>query len=328
MIVHKRFYYQGIRKAPYDLVKEFFVALAVVGAVVLVLSLVLSSPDDPPLSLQSISRATPQAYLQTALDSLDGNSPISTYGPPYNNGTGSVQTIGPFSLQTLVGVHIPVNTAQDFVIGPLRSTMAANPTLARALGLFAAASGATQSRWEAAYGKALNKAGPSSASLTAIQCSCGPIATMMTSYLRLGQNGAMDGLLLTTNHFYQTDYTRPLLFMQNNAVQARAQQLNLLGSQWGVMNETGNYPGQAWLWLYTLLYQIPPYTTLWALNVDALAVLTVSLLTMVLLFLPWIPGLNRLPRYLGVYRLIWKDYYREQRAATTDSDAPRRRRSN
>ncbi len=25
-----------------------------------------------------------------------------------------------------------------------------------------------------------------------------------------------------------------------------------------MMNETGNYPGQAWLWLYTLWYQIPP----------------------------------------------------------------------
>ena len=28
-----------------------------------------------------------------------------------------------------------------------------------------------------------------------------------------------------------------------------------------MMNETGNYPGQAWLWLYTLWYQVPPMNT-------------------------------------------------------------------
>jgi len=130
----------------------------------------------------------------------------------------------------------------------------------------------------------------------------------------------MDGLLLASNRFYQTDYTRPLLFMQNDAVAAHAQQFNLLGSQWGVMNETGNYPGQAWLWLYTLFYQIPPYTTAWAANTDVLAVLSTTILTIILMFLPWIPILNRLPRYLGIYRLIWKDYYREQRASSRSGE--------
>ena len=28
-----------------------------------------------------------------------------------------------------------------------------------------------------------------------------------------------------------------------------------------MMNETGNYPGQAWLWLYTFWYQIPPFSS-------------------------------------------------------------------
>ena len=28
-----------------------------------------------------------------------------------------------------------------------------------------------------------------------------------------------------------------------------------------MMNETGNYPGQAWLWLYTFWYQVPPFST-------------------------------------------------------------------
>ncbi len=320
MIARKKIYYQGIRMAPYDLVKELCLTLGVVTLLVVILSAIFSSPDEPPLTLQSVARTTPQTYVQTALDELDGNSPIAGYGPPYNNSTGSVQYIGPLSVQKLFGVHIPIDTAQDFVLGPLSQVAPTNPSWKAALARFNAASPKQQADWESAYDTALGKATQSGLSLSVPSCACGPVATMLSAMLELGQQGAMDGLLLTNGHFYQTDYTRPLLFMQNDAVTNRAGQLHLQGSQWGVMNETGNYPGQAWLWLYTLFYQIPPYTTAWAANTDLLAVLSVTILSLLLLFLPWIPGLNRLPRALKVYRLIWKDHYREQ--ATPPPAAP------
>lgn len=316
MMTRKHAYYQGVRMAPYDLVREFLVALGVMTVLVLILASVLSSPDVPPLTLQSIAKANPQAYVQTALSELDGSSGISSYGPPYNNGTGSVQSIGPISIQQLVGVHIPVNTAQDFVLGPLAQVAPTNAAWKAALHRYDAASAKQQTAWTSAYNAALGKAKVSGQQLAVPSCACGPVSAMMTAMLALGQRGAMDGLLLTSRQFYQTDYTRPLLFTadpNNNIVDARSAALNLQGNQWGVMNETGNYPGQAWLWLYSLFYQIPPYTTAWAANTDALAILSVTILTLILMFLPWIPGLNRLPRYLGVYRLIWKDYYREQR---------------
>jgi hypothetical protein len=47
---------------------------------------------------------------------------------------------------------------------------------------------------------------------------------------------------------------------------ARADHLG--GDQWGMMNETGNYPGQPWMWLYTFWYQIKPFST--SDNADAL----------------------------------------------------------
>jgi hypothetical protein len=327
MIARKKLYYRNVRMAPYDLVKEFLLAMAVVTVLVLVLSLVFSSPDVPPVTIQGVAQSSPQTYVQTSLDSLDGNSPVAGYGPPYNNGTGSVQTIGPISLQKLFGVRIPVDPAQAFVLGPILQAAATNPTLKAQLTQFNAASAKQQAAWEDAYGKALAQAKESPPHLIVPVCVCGPVTPMMTALLSMGQSGAMDGLLLTSGHFYQTDYTRPMLFMQNDAVATRAASFNLLASTWGVMNETGNYPGQAWLWLYTMLYQIAPYTTAWAANTDALAILTVSILTMILTFLPWIPGLNRVPRYLKVYRLIWKDYYREQRDAAASmpqkSEPPR-----
>ena len=45
---------------------------------------------------------------------------------------------------------------------------------------------------------------------------------------------------------------------------------HLTGAQWGVMNETGSYPGQPWLWLYTLWYQVPGFDN--SANVDLIAI--------------------------------------------------------
>ena len=312
MMMRKKAYYDGVRMAPYDLVKEFLWACGIMTVLVVVLSVFFSSPDVPPLTLQSIARDTPQIFVQSSLDSLDGNSDIASYGPPYNNQTGSVQYIGPISIQKLFGVRIPVNTAQDFVLGPLAQIASNKPAVDTALRTYESASPARQADWTAAYDSALSKALTHGSTLRVQACSCGPVPLMMASLLGAAQGGAMDGLLLTSGHFYQTDFTRPLLFMQNDAVDNEATQLNLQGSQWGAMNETGNYPGQAWLWLFTLFYQIPPYTTAWAANTDVLAVLTITILSMILLFVPWIPGLRRIPKKVGLYRLIWRDYYREE----------------
>jgi hypothetical protein len=35
----------------------------------------------------------------------------------------------------------------------------------------------------------------------------------------------------------------------------------MLGEQWGMMNETGSFAGQVWLWQYTFCYQIKPFST-------------------------------------------------------------------
>jgi len=74
-----------------------------------------------------------------------------------------------------------------------------------------------------------------------------------------------------------------------------------------MMNETGNYPGQAWLWLYTFWYQVKPFSS--SGNADALVWAVMGLLTLVLFFVPVIPGLRSLPARLGVHRLIWRTYH-------------------
>src|SRR5258708_26110175 len=107
---------------------------------------------------------------------------------------------------------------------------------------------------------------------------------MIVHLLALGTSGALDVLLLRSGGFYQNDFTKPLLFLSEDALPTNAAQFNLLGSQWGVMNETGNYPGHPWLWLYTFWYQAPPYHT--STNPDALVLVTMRVLTALLVLFP------------------------------------------
>jgi hypothetical protein len=136
---------------------------------------------------------------------------------------------------------------------------------------------------------------------------------MMGSLLTFAQSGGLDGALLTSKQFYQTDYTKPLLFMADGGVLAtRAQQQHLLGTQWGMMNETGSYPGQVWLWLYTFWYQIKPFST--SANADILVMAVMGVLSLAFILIPFIPGARDLPRRIPIYKLIWRDHYRTQQS--------------
>jgi hypothetical protein len=127
----------------------------------------------------------------------------------------------------------------------------------------------------------------------------------------MARSGALDQALVTAKGFYTTDYTKPLLFMADGSFLAnKAQAQHLSGDQWGMMNETGSYPGQAWLWLYTMWYQVPPFSTSWSANADALVWAFMMILTLLLALTPWIPGLRSIPRKVKVYRLIWREHYK------------------
>jgi hypothetical protein len=92
-----------------------------------------------------------------------------------------------------------------------------------------------------------------------------------------------------------------------------------------MMNETGNYPGQAWLWLYTVWYQVAPMNT--SDNADLEVWTIMMVLSLALIFLPFIPGLRSIPRWTRVYRLIWRQHYRSLAApppASTSTISPTR----
>ncbi|HEV2450515.1 MAG TPA: cytochrome b N-terminal domain-containing protein, partial [Streptosporangiaceae bacterium] len=73
----------------YDIIKEGAIASVVVLALTFGLAGLLSSPDVPPVTVATWARLAPADFLATAASELNGTSVSSSYGPPYNNGTGS-----------------------------------------------------------------------------------------------------------------------------------------------------------------------------------------------------------------------------------------------
>ena len=298
----------------YDIMKEGTIALVVVVFLVAALSILFSSPDVPPVTLQAWSSAQPIGFTQIALSELEGTSTSATYGPPYNRGSGSVQDIYGVSIQRAIGVTDPIDPSKDFVVDPL-GTVSGQPALSTALRRYGSADTAIRQSWDQAYGRALPKAKMVDSQLEVPPGNYGPIGTMLASLLSMARSGDLDAQLVAHSAFYTTNYTNPLLFIGDSAVAQPSSYWNKIvtaqkmqSHQWGMMNETGSWPGQPWLWLYVMWYQIPPMSTSHNGDLEVIAIMAV--LSLGLVFVPFIPGIRDLPRWIPVHRLVWKDYYR------------------
>ena len=290
----------------YDLIKELIIGVVAVGLLVLGVSAIFGSPDEPSVSLRAWATAAPSDFVGTAAKELAGTSDTAGYGPPYNSTPDATQNIGPVDFQSLSGVRLPVDTANDFVIAPLATL----PSPPAELASWTAATDQQRSAWAAAYSDAL-AAAPDNDPAQVGDGDYGPVPALTGALLEMARQGSLDGVLQNGGNFYNMDYTRGLLFLGDGGYfPDLAASQHLSGDQWGVMNETGDTPGQSWLWLFSLLYQVEPFKS--APNADALVVVTMFVLTALLALLPFIPGLRSLPRVIPLHRLIWKDYYRNR----------------
>jgi hypothetical protein len=308
---------------PYDLIKELCIAVGVIGLLAVLLTVLLSSPDDKPSTIAQWSRSLPVNFTATAAEELAGTSGTATYGPPYNhNGEGQHAWI--IKPQKWMGVSHPIDTEQDYVVGPLK-TVPNDPALTSALATYEAAPEQQKKAWSEAYAKPLEeyesakeeeKPPPKTVAInsqtgraTVTAAGTGPVPVMIDGLVSLAQSGGLDGSLLTSEQFFQTDYTKPLLFMADGGLlEERAEAQHLLGEQWGMMNETGSYPGQPWLWLYALWYQVEPFKS--SENADILVMMIMGVLSLAFILIPFIPVVNRLPRWIPIYKLIWREHYR------------------
>jgi len=307
-------YLHNIPMKPYDMVREGLIVLAGVATVIIVLAAVWGFPSIPPLTMKEVSTKAPIAFIQRTLSYFTGQAGLQTYGPPYTKDVGNAQRVGSICPACWVGVTHPIDFRKALVLTPLKSAAVVNPAIGTALDSYDKATPAQQKAWADAYGKALAKATAKNGNVTLPAGQYGPVPELMGGMLKLAQAGLLEGALSQSVHPdyapYNTDFTLPLYYMGGDRIMgAVADHFDEQGGEWGMSHTAGPYPGAWWLWPYAFLYQIPMISN--SPNADLIAGMVIAAVALTLFFLPFVPGLNRLPYVIPVYRVIWRDWYRK-----------------
>lgn len=294
----------------YDIIMEGIIATVIATLLIVSLAFILSSPDDPALTISNWAKMAPADFVGTVLSELNGTSETAQYGPPYNYGSNNLQKIGGLSWQLIAGVHQQINPAQTFVLGPLEKLDYNNLALSNALKEYTSSSKYQRIVWLTNYSNVLPKLTFKHNIPILPKTNDGPVPEIIASELGYARSGAINASLLSSSSFYGSNYSKPLLFIEDgNYFTSIAKARHLYGTQWGVMNESGSYPGQPWLWFYALWYQIPAFST--STNVDLIAIYLTAISTILLLLVPFIPGIRDIPKIIPIYKLIWRRWYKK-----------------
>ncbi|HET9022005.1 MAG TPA: hypothetical protein VFN34_08970 [Ornithinibacter sp.] len=304
----------------YDIVKEFVIALVVMSVLATILAAAFSSPDEKALTFKGWGATAADNLYATTVGELAGSTESAGYGPPYND-AGEGVAVGPLKPQKWMGVRIPVDPANDFVITPLKS-QEQPAAVATALQAWEVATPEQRQTWAAALDEAIQATADADGAVHPDQVAAGdygPVPDLATGLVAMATSGALDGAMLSRGGFYSSDATQQILFLGDGSyLDDAATAQNLQGNTWGMMNGVNSYPGQPWLWWASLWYQVPTFnpaedaTTTTSLqdNADAWIFYIIGIISLVIIFLPFIPGLRSIPRWIPVYRLIWRTYYR------------------
>jgi hypothetical protein len=295
-------------RASRGLLGELTVVLGVVTLLTLVLAVLFSSPDEKPSTIAQWSRQDPVGFVKTALSELGGSSATAEYGPPYNHGSDG-QHAAFLAPQRWLGVSHPIDTSEDFVIGPLRTL--SDPQLRAQISQYEGLPASSQddginNAEKVLLGVPLNRVGSARVAPSAYWPTGSlpwpgefqNVDKIMRALLPLAQSGGLERRLLTDHGHRHTDYTKPLLLLTDGGViERRASAERLPARQWATMDETGSYPGLPWLWPYAFWYQIEPFKS--SPNADLLVWLVMAALALIFVCAPSIPRLRSIPRLVG-----------------------------
>ena len=296
----------------YDIVKEGTVAIMIVTLLVATLSLLFGSPDEPALTFKGWAQTNPDNFVATSVAELAGTSESAGYGAPYNYASEGLH-MGPLYLQKWAGVTQAVDSVNDLVITPL-TTYATSTDVVTALTEWNSASAEQKVSWATSYDTAVNDVEQIIAEVPSGDY--GPVPVLVNGLLDMAKSGSLDSALTAGGNFYSVNNTKQILFIGDGAyLDDTATQLQLQGDSWGMMNEPNRYPGQAWLWLYSFWYQVPPFVDEsqepFGANADVYIMALMGILSFGLILIPVIPGVRNLPHRIPIHRLIWKDYYKK-----------------
>ncbi len=284
-------------RPPERLVRHVFWKYPILSVVLLVVVAVLAatvgSPNYPRDTIAGVTNADPGGAILAFTQELDGTS----------SSAGNAQEFG-------MG-----DPSQVFVLNPLRQAapLLGSNALQQAIATYDGASAAQQQTWASNYDKALGTITPMSGSamssgipspdyskIDTLKGDFGPIPVLVKADLQLAQNGYLEQYLQAVDPGHSFHLTNIWLYDHPHMLNTAVAQ-GLTDDQWGMVKERG-FPVGPWYLFVPGVFHVyfPGGTTgqgfvLWNLLFAAI----------LLFFIPLVPGVRDIPRYLKLYRFIY-----------------------
>jgi len=294
---------------PERLVRHVFWKYPIISVVLLALVAVLAaavgSPNYPRDTIAGATKDNPGGAVLAFTQELDGTASSSGNAQEFGMGDpGQVFVLGP--LRAAVPLLGPISL-------PNLPTLQASD-VQQAITTYDAASPDQQMAWASTYDKALGTItqmgggamssgapSPDYTKIGSLKGDFGPVPVLVEADLQLAQTGYLEQYLQAVDPGHSYHLTNIWLYDHPNMLNTAVAQ-GLTDDQWGMVKERG-FPVGPWYLFIPAVFHVyfPGGTTgpgfvLWNL-----------LFAAILLFvIPLVPGLRDLPRYLKLYRFIYR----------------------
>jgi len=286
-------------RPPERLVRHVFWKYPIISLVLLVVVAVLAfavgSPNWPKDTIAGATMDNPGGAILAFTQELDGTATSTGNAAEFGMGDpGQVFVLG------------PLHQAAPFLGSPVQS----------ALSTYESASTDQQQKWASAYETALGKITPSGggemsegipspddSKIGTLKGDFGPVPTLVQADLTLAQNGYLEQYLQAVDSGHSYHLVNIWLYDHPNMLNTAVDQ-GLTDDQWGMVKERGFPVGPWYLIIPGVIHVELPYG--WGASGLGFVLGNLVFAAILLFVVPLVPGIRDIPRYLRLYRFIYR----------------------
>src|SRR5215467_12162182 len=283
-------------RPPGRLVRHVFWKYPILSAVMLVVvvavAFAVGSPNWPRDTIASVTKDNPGGAIMAFTQELDGTATSSGNAAEYGMG----------------------DPGQVFVLGPLRQVAPLwRADVRAALATYDAASPQQQQAWAKSYDDALGTitpsgggdmggtSGPDYMKIDTLKGNFGPVPVIVQADLQLAQNGFLEQYLQSVDPGHSFHLVNIRLYDHPNLLNTAVAQ-GLTDDQWGMVKERGFSVGPWYLFVPAVFHVYFPNGA----NCTWFVIWNLLFAAILLFVVPLVPGVRDIPRYLKLYRFIYR----------------------
>lgn len=288
---------------PQRLVRHVFwkypILAAILFALIAVVAAIVGSPNFPRDTIAGVTQADPGGAILAFTQELDGNSSSAANAQEWGMGDpGQVFVLSPLhEFAPVLGSDVQ-NAIQTYDAASPAQQQQLALNYEKALGTITPMSGGAS---DMGSGMGSGTPSPDYSKIDTLQGDFGPVPTLVKADLQLAQGGYLELYLQSVDPGHSFHLVNIWLYDHPHLLNTAVAE-GLTDDQWGMVKERGFSVGPWYLFIPAVIHvKLPNGSTGPGFVLDNLV------FAFFLLFIvPLVPGLRSLPRYLKLYRFIYR----------------------